>query len=162
LIVPYQVFATADGELMIAAANDGLFRRFCELIGRPDLAADPRFATNPDRLAHREELLVPLRERLVEETSAYWLDTLEGVPVAPVQDLVEVGAHPQTRANGMLQTVDGLEAVAAPLQLDGERLEHRLPPPRLGQHSAELLRELGYDDAYVGALVRDGVVGSRP
>jgi crotonobetainyl-CoA:carnitine CoA-transferase CaiB-like acyl-CoA transferase len=162
LIVPYQVFATADGELMIAAANDGLFRRFCELIGRPELAADPRFATNPDRLAHRDELLVPLRERLAEETSAYWLDTLDGVPVAPVQDLVEVAAHPQTRANGMLQPVDGVEAVAAPLQVDGERLGHRLPPPRLGQHSAELLRELGYGDADVEALVRDGVVGSRP
>jgi crotonobetainyl-CoA:carnitine CoA-transferase CaiB-like acyl-CoA transferase len=162
LIVPYEVFTTADGELMIAAANDGLFRRFCELIDRPGLAVDPRFETNPDRLAHRDELLVPLRERLAEETSAYWLDTLEGVPVAPVQDLVEVGAHPQTRANGMLQTVGGVDAVASPLQVDGERLEHRLPPPRLGQHSGELLRELGYADADVEALVRDGVVGSRP
>jgi crotonobetainyl-CoA:carnitine CoA-transferase CaiB-like acyl-CoA transferase len=162
LIVPYEVFATADGELMIAAANDGLFRRFCELIGLPELASDPRFATNPDRLAHREELLVPLRERLARETSTHWLETLEGVPVAPVQDLVEVGAHPQTRANEMLQAVGDVEAVAAPLQVDGERLQHRLPPPRLGQHSAELLRELGYADADIDALVRDGVVGSRP
>jgi crotonobetainyl-CoA:carnitine CoA-transferase CaiB-like acyl-CoA transferase len=162
LIVPYEAFATADGQLMIAAANDGLFRRLCERLGLPELAADARFATNPDRLAHRDELLIVLRERLAQETSAYWLDTLEGVPVAPVQDLVEVGAHPQTRANGMLQAVEGIEAIAAPLQVDGKRLEHRLPPPRLGQHSAELLRELGYSDADVEALVRDGVVGSRP
>jgi crotonobetainyl-CoA:carnitine CoA-transferase CaiB-like acyl-CoA transferase len=162
LITPYEVFATADGELMIAAANDGLFRLLCERIGLPGLAADSRFATNPDRLEHRDELLPQIRARLAEEPSAHWLEVLEGIPVAPVQDLVEVGAHPQTRAGGMLQEVGGVEAVAAPLQVDGERLEHRLPPPRLGEHSAAVLAELGYSEADVQALVRDGVVGSRP
>ena len=81
LIAPYEVFATADGELMIAAANDGLFRRFCERIGLANLADDPRFATNPDRLAHREELLPPIRARLAERPSAEWLQALEGIPV---------------------------------------------------------------------------------
>ncbi len=162
LIAPYEVFATADGELMIAAANDGLFRLLCERIGSPELADDPRFVTNPDRLAHREELLSRLRERLAQETSAYWLETLRGIPAAPVQDLVEVGAHPQTRAGGMLQDVGGIEAVAAPLQIDGGRLEHRLAPPRLGEHSREVLVELGYSDEDIGALARDGVVGSPP
>src|SRR5581483_8019177 len=103
LIAPYEVFATADGELMIAAANDRLFRTLCERIDRPELADDPRFATNPDRLAHRDELLPLVRERLRAHPSSYWLGRLRGIPVAPVQDLVEVGAHPQTASSGMLQ-----------------------------------------------------------
>jgi crotonobetainyl-CoA:carnitine CoA-transferase CaiB-like acyl-CoA transferase len=164
LIAPYEVFATADGELMIAAANDRLFGLLCERIGRPELAGDPRFRTNPDRLVNREELVAALRERLAAESSAHWLEQLAGIPVAPVQDLAEVGAHPQTRANGMLQGVEGVEAeaVAAPLQVDGERLAHRLPPPLLGEHSAEVLHELGYGDADIEALVRGGIVGSAP
>jgi crotonobetainyl-CoA:carnitine CoA-transferase CaiB-like acyl-CoA transferase len=160
LIVPYEVFATADGELMIAAANDRLFRTLVERIGRPELADDPRFLTNPDRLEHRQVLLPAIRERLLEHPSAYWLEVLAGIPVAPVQDLVEVGSHPQTRANGMLQDADGRQVVAAPLEVDGERLAHRLPPPRLGQHSADVLTELGYRADEVAALVQRGVVGS--
>jgi crotonobetainyl-CoA:carnitine CoA-transferase CaiB-like acyl-CoA transferase len=107
LIAPYEVFPTADGELMIAAANDGLFARLCGAIGRPELVDDPRFHTNPDRLAHREELLPLIRERLVERTSAEWLVALEGIPVAPVQDVAEAAAHEQTRATGIVQDLDG-------------------------------------------------------
>lgn len=160
LVAPYEVFATADGELMIAAANDRLFRSLCNRLGLDSLADDPRFATNPDRLAHRDELLPPIRERLAQQTSAHWLESLAGIPVAPVQDLVEVGAHPQTRASGMLQEAGGLEAVAAPLQIDGARLEHRLAPPLLGEHSAEVLAELGCTDDEIAALIDDGVVAS--
>jgi crotonobetainyl-CoA:carnitine CoA-transferase CaiB-like acyl-CoA transferase len=161
LIAPYEVFPTADGELMIAAANDGLFARLCERIGLPELAEDRRFRTNPDRVANREELLPPIRERLRRRTSAEWLVALEGIPVAPVQDLVEVAGHPQTRAAGMLQPEDGVEAVAPPLRVDGERLQHRRPPPLLGEHSREVLGELGYPDDEVEALLADRVVGSR-
>src|SRR4051794_30601834 len=93
LIAPYEVFPTQDGELMIAAANDGLFVRFCERIGLPELAEDPRFRTNPDRLANRDALLLPIRARLAERTSAHWLETLDGIPVAPVQDIAEAAAH---------------------------------------------------------------------
>ena len=162
LIAPYEVFPTADGELMIAAANDGLFRTLCERIGLPGLAGDPRFATNPDRLAHRDELLPPIRERLGTETSAHWLEVLAGIPAAPVQDLVEVGANPQTRASGMLDELGGLESVLAPLRLDGERLRHASPPPLLGQHSREVLRELGYAEDEVAALIERRVVASSP
>jgi formyl-CoA transferase/CoA:oxalate CoA-transferase len=160
LIAPYEVFSTSDGELMIAAANDRLFRLLCERIGRPELADDPRFLTNPDRLVNRELLLPAIRERLAAQTSAQWLEALAGIPVAPVQDLAAVGAHPQTRANGMLQQVDGLDAVASPLQVDDERLGHRLPPPLLGEHSIEVLRELGYAQHDIDALVGRGIVGS--
>jgi len=160
LIAPYEVFATSDGELMVAAANDRLFRTLCDRIGLPELADDPRFATNPDRLAHRGELLPPIRARLQAEPSAYWLERLAGIPVAPVQDLVEVGEHPQTRASGMLAQVGGVESVLPPLRLDGERLAHDAPPPLLGQHSREVLQEVGYTGEEIDALVARGVVGS--
>jgi crotonobetainyl-CoA:carnitine CoA-transferase CaiB-like acyl-CoA transferase len=157
LIVPYEVFPTADGELMIAAANDRLFARLCEAIGRPELVTDPRFRTNPDRVANRDALLPLVRERLAEHPSAHWLDALDGIPVAPVQDLAEVAVHEQTRATGMLQALDGIATVAEPLQVDGERVAHRSPPPLLGQHSAEVLAELGYSAAEIADLVATGV-----
>jgi crotonobetainyl-CoA:carnitine CoA-transferase CaiB-like acyl-CoA transferase len=160
LIVPYEVFATSDGELMIAAANDGLFRLLCERIGRPELANDPRFLTNPDRVVNREHLLPEIRERLAVRTSAHWLEALAGIPVAPVQDLAAAGNHPQTRANGMLQEIEGVEVVASPLQVDDERFAHRLPPPLLGEHSCQVLRELGYSEDDIDALVLAGTVGS--
>ena len=145
---------------MIAAANDRLFRLLCERIGAPELADDPRFLTNPDRVVNREQLLPPIRDRLAAGTSAHWLAALAGIPVAPVQELAEAGEHPQTRANRMLEEVDGRRAVASPLQVDGERFDHELPPPLLGQHSAEVLAELGYGRDAIDALVRAGTVGS--
>src|SRR2546430_8942912 len=87
LIAPYEVFPTLDGELMIAAANDGLFARLCERIELPELAEDPRFRTNPDRLANRDALLPPIRERLAQRPSPPWLTVLEEIPVAPVQEV---------------------------------------------------------------------------
>ena len=160
LIAPYEVFATSDGQLMIGAANDRLFRLLCERLGCPELADDGRFRTNPDRVVNRQLLMPEIRSRIAAHSSAHWLEALAGIPVAPVQNLAEVAEHPETRANGMLQDVDGIEAVASPLQVDGERLAHRLPPPTLGQHSAEVLRELGYSDDVIAALVQGGIVGS--
>jgi crotonobetainyl-CoA:carnitine CoA-transferase CaiB-like acyl-CoA transferase len=160
LIAPYEVFRTADGELMIAAANDRLFAQLCERIGLPGLADDPRFATNPERVAHREELLPPIRDRLAERPSAEWLRLLDGIPAAPVQDLPQVAQHEQVRAVGMIGDVGGVETVGVPLQIDGERLAHDGGPPTLGRHSAEVLIELGYSEAEVATLVGEGVVVS--
>jgi crotonobetainyl-CoA:carnitine CoA-transferase CaiB-like acyl-CoA transferase len=152
LIVPYEVFPTSDGELMISAANDKLFSELAERIGCSELADDARFRTNPDRIANRDALLPLIRERLAAQPSAYWLERLEGIPVAPVQDLAQVAQHEQTRASGMLQALDGVETVALPLQVDRERVEHRTPPPLLGRDSAAILAELGYSDDEIADL----------
>jgi crotonobetainyl-CoA:carnitine CoA-transferase CaiB-like acyl-CoA transferase len=157
LITPYEVFPTQDGELMIAAANDGLFVQLCKRIGLPALAEDPRFRTNPDRLANRDALLPPIRARLAEEPSAHWLDVLEGIPVAPVQDIAQAGAHEQTRAVGIVQELAGLETLALPLEIDSERVGHHDAPPTLGAHSADVLAELGYSEAEIDTLVAAGV-----
>ena len=162
LIAPYEVFETADGALMIAAANDRLFSELCERIGLPGLADDPRFATNPDRLANRAELLPPIREQLATRPSADWLGILEGIPVAPVQNLAEVAQHEQIRAVGMIGEVDGVETVGVPLQIDGERIGHDAGPPTLGRDSLAVLAELGYSESEVATLVAEGVVVSSP
>lgn len=163
LIAPYQVFASADGELMIAAANDRLFVALCEALELPGLAREPRFATNPQRVEHREDLVPVLAERLAGETSATWLDRLAraGVPAAPVQDVAQVAEHEQTRALGIVQELGGHRAVAPPLSIDGERLALPSPPPRLGEHSAGVLAEAGYSRDEIAALVAAGVTRVR-
>ncbi|HVM17209.1 MAG TPA: CoA transferase [Gaiellaceae bacterium] len=160
LIAPYEVFATSDGALMVAAANDRLYLALCDALELPELTADPRFATNPLRVEHRDALLPPLRARLRERPSAEWLRRLEaaGVPAAPVRDVGEVAAHPQTRALGILQPLDGGESVGIPFAADGERPPYPSPPPLLGEHSAEVLAEAGYSDEEVAELARSGAV----
>ena len=160
LIAPYEAFEAADGSLLVAAANDRLFAALCDALELPEVAADPRFATNPLRVEHREALLPPLRSRFRERGAAEWLERLEraGVPAAPVREIPEVAEHEQTRALGILQRLDGADSVGVPFALDGERPPYRSPPPLLGEHSAEVLAEAGYSPEEVAALVADGVV----
>lgn len=165
LIAPYQVFRTLDGELMVVAGNDRLFRALCEATGRPDLADDPRFATNPLRAANRAELIPELETRFAAEPSGVWLERLReaGVPAAPVQDVAQVAESEQTHALGILQELAGFRTVALPLSADGERVVYSSPPPALGEHSAEILAEAGYSDAEIAELAAAGVtrLGSR-
>ncbi len=159
-IAPYQVFPAADGGLMITAANDGLFARLTEAIGLPELAVDARFRTNPDRVANREALVDALSARLREKTRAAWLERLEaaGVPAAPVQDIGEVAADPQTEAIGILQHLAGFTTLGPAFSADGERPGYPSPPPRVGSHSGEVLAEVGYSEDEIASLAADGIV----
>jgi crotonobetainyl-CoA:carnitine CoA-transferase CaiB-like acyl-CoA transferase len=165
IISPYQAFETADGWMMVAAANDRQFASLCDELGRPDLVEDPRFRTNPDRVHHRDELAATLADRLRGERTVVWLGRLAaaGVPAAPVQDLAQVVADAQTEALGLLQplphpAVPELRLVALPLRAGGERVRHRTPSPALGEHTGEILAEAGYTPAEIDALRAAGAV----
>jgi len=159
-IAPYQVFPTADGGLMITAANDGLFRRLVEAIGLPGLADDPRFATNPDRVRNRPELAEALSARLREDTRAAWLEKLTAarVPAAPVQDIGEVAADPQLEAVGILQRLGPFTTLGPAFSVDGERPQYASPPPSLGEHSEAILREAGYSAEDISAMAAEGII----
>ena len=159
-IVPYQAFAAADGELLVAAANDRLFAALCDVLDLPELPEDERFATNLARVEHREELVALLGARFATEPRAVWLERLgqAGVPAAPVQDVGEVARHEQTRVLGLLQDLGSYTTVAPPLSVEGERVPHRSPAPALGEHTAEVLAEAGYAEAEVAELSAAGVV----
>jgi crotonobetainyl-CoA:carnitine CoA-transferase CaiB-like acyl-CoA transferase len=147
-IVPYQLFGASDRPFILAAGNDRLFARTCEVIGRPELAGDERFATNEARVRHRDELIPMLEQAFATRSAGEWLSALEGasVPCAPVRTMDEVFLSPEGAA--ALQEVHDpirglLRLVADPIRVDGEVSPARLPPPGLGEHTEEILAELG-------------------
>ncbi|MBA3792843.1 MAG: CoA transferase [Rubrobacter sp.] len=141
-IVPYQTFDASDKQIALAVGNDAQFGRLCEIMGLPDLADDERYATNPDRVANREELVALLQERFSERTSDEWVEKVRGagVPCGPVNALADVFQDEHVLGSGMLQKVEHpaagmLRMLASPVLVDGERLPVRRPPPTLGEHS---------------------------
>jgi len=169
-IVPYDTFPASDGHFIIAVGNDGQFARMCEVMGRPDWAADPRFAKNVDRVRNRKTLMPLIEEITLTRSSAEWIAALEeiAVPCGPVNTLSEVFTDPQTLAREMrisLPHAGGPEGqvdlIGNPLKMSDTPVSYRQAPPRLGEHTDEVLRDtLGLDDQQIAALRACGAVGS--
>jgi len=135
-IVPYQVYATADGFMVLAVGNDGQFRSMARAIGRPELALDDRFATNPARVKHRDALNNILEPLFAGSSKSHWTDLFRqnGVPATPVQNVAEVFQDPQVLARGQVVHHEsiGLKTLGSPVLFEGQRLASPLPPPALG------------------------------
>ncbi len=164
-IVPYDTYATADGYVNIAAGNDSLWRRFCGAFGLEALIDDPRCRTNPDRVGNRDVVNALVSEALRTVTSAEAVRRCDecGVPCGPIQDVAEVFADPQVHDQELVRevehpTVGSLALTGFPYHFHGTPLEIRHPPPLLGQHTAEVLAELGYDAEQIEALIAMGAV----
>ncbi|HMM55413.1 MAG TPA: CaiB/BaiF CoA-transferase family protein [Candidatus Desulfobacillus sp.] len=166
-IVPYQVFASADGHLVLAVGNDAQFARFCALAGRAELAADARFASNRDRVRHRDALIPLLEPLLRARTTQEWVAALEaaGVPCGPINRLDEVFDDAQVRHRGMRQemahpTAGQVPLVTSPIRLSATPPEYGAPPPLLGQHTRQVLREmLGLGEDELERLRQCGAIG---
>ena len=169
MVAPYQVVPPRDGELMVAGGNDRLFAALCGVLGLDELVDDERFRTNPDRVRNREELVTIVSARLAERDSAEWqkLLTEAGIPVAPVADVADIVTSPQTEALEMLQPLEheripDFRLPALPLSFDRERASFRSAPPAVGQHTAELLEEAGFEPDEIATLAADGVIRVGP
>ncbi len=168
-IVPYQVFACADGHLILAVGNDGQFARFCAVAGMPQWAEDPRFVRNADRVRHRG-VLVPLIEPVMRtRTQREWLAGLEaaGVPCGPIHKLDAVFADPQVRARGLELSLPHplagrVPLVGPPMKLSATPATPERAPPLLGEHTASVLqRRLGMSDETLAGLAAKGIIGVR-
>jgi crotonobetainyl-CoA:carnitine CoA-transferase CaiB-like acyl-CoA transferase len=148
-VVPYEVFATADGHVILAVGNDSQFASFCQAAGRPELATDARYATMPERIRNRGELIPLLREIMKGRASKEWLARLEAtnVPCGPINNYQEVFEDPQVRHRGLKVEIPHSSGVpcptvASPMHFSETPVEYNLPPPLLGQHTREVLGEL--------------------
>lgn len=165
--MPYQVFPSADGHLIVTVGNDGQFRRFCQVLGCEEWADDPRFATNSARVAYRDALIPDISKLLAMRTTDNWLAELEtaGVPCGPINTLDKVFDDPQVRHRGMRLPLPHPKAgqvdlVGNPIRIDGQRLAAETPPPALGEHSEEVLSQLlGLDEETLAGLRERGVIG---
>jgi crotonobetainyl-CoA:carnitine CoA-transferase CaiB-like acyl-CoA transferase len=165
-IVPYQVFEVADGHLILAVGNDAQFTRFCQVAGCPELPLDERFATNANRVRHRQVLVPLLAQTLLQRSRSDWLSALEAakVPCGPINNMADVFADPQVLHRQMTAKInhplsDALELVSSPMKLSQTPVQLRRPPPLLGQHTDEVLAELGFDQAQRQRLREEGVLG---
>jgi len=164
-IVPYQVFEVADGHMILAVGNDSQFAKFCEVAGAQQIAQDPRFARNAERVRHRGTLVPLLAALMKARTRTDWLTALEAakVPCGPINDLADVFADPHVQARDMTVSLPhplagDVTLVASPIKLSATPVQYQRPPPLLGEHTAEVLREFGVDAAGLEALRRSHAV----
>jgi len=165
-IVPYEVFAAADGHIILAVGNDSQFASFCRVAGREDLAQDPRFNTNPQRVKNRGVLIPIVQEVVRQRSKGAWIGALEAasVPCGPINNMQEVFENPQVRHRGMRVDIPhpagvAWATVASPMRFSETPVTYDVPPPLLGQHTCEVLGGvLGLGDDEIAALSAQGVV----
>jgi crotonobetainyl-CoA:carnitine CoA-transferase CaiB-like acyl-CoA transferase len=164
-IVPYETFATADGQLAIAVGSERQWARFCSALELPQLAGDPRFATNGDRVAHRDALRPVLADQFASRSTAAWLELLEAaeIPCGPIRGVLEALESAQAQADAMNVEVDHpllgrLRQVGVPFKFSATPATVRTAPPLLGEHSEQILAELGYDAAVIEHLRAERVI----
>ena len=164
-IVPYQVFEVSDGHVIVAVGNDGQFAKFCDVAGHPEVARDPRYARNADRVRHRDVLVPVLAAWMKTRTRGQWLAALEAakVPCGPINDLADVFADPQVQVRGMTVEMPhplagNVRLVASPMKFSDTPVQYRLPPPLLGEHTEAVLAEIGVAADELASLRADGVV----
>ena len=164
-IVPYRTFTTADGELVVAVGNDAQFLALCETLGHTEWAADTRFARNEDRVRHRQEIESLIAARIVTRTRADWIEAMSavGIPNGPVNSVAEALSSPHALAREMVTdivhpTIGSFRSLGLPMRMSETPTSIRRHPPLLGEHTDEVLFELGYDEETVGEMRADGIV----
>ena len=166
-IVPYEAFPASDGYIILGVGNDGQYARFCQFAGRPELATDPRFATNELRVRNRHDLIPVLRQLISSMPRDHWLKGLEplGVPCSPINRIDQVFDDPQVRQRGMEITLphplapEPIHLLASPMRFSDTPVDYRHAPPTLGQHTGEVFGDwLGLDEAEIRRLREAGIV----
>jgi crotonobetainyl-CoA:carnitine CoA-transferase CaiB-like acyl-CoA transferase len=160
-IVPYQTFETADQPIIVAVGNERQFARLADICGHPEWATDPRFASNAERVANREEIVALISEAIRHRPAAEWLDQLEAaaIPAGPINRVTQALNDVQAQHRQMVRAIAGIPLVGSPVRLDGERQDSDLPPPGLGEHTREIVEALGLTDADIADLQAAGVIG---
>ena len=160
-IVPYQPFDAADKPLIVAVGNDRQFSKLAELCGHPEWATDERFATNAARVGNRAELVRLIGDCLRQKSAGEWFEKLDaaGIPAGPINTIREALADVQAQHRQMIRTIAGMPLIGSPMRIDGDRTDSELPPPALGQHTAEVLDGLSLRTSEVERLREAGVIG---
>jgi formyl-CoA transferase len=162
LAAPYEALKTADGHLVVGVNNQKLWKRFCEALGAPDLADEENYALPHKRIANRDALQARLESLLTADTTDAWVSRISGfgVPCGPINTIAEALADPHVEARGFLQEVDGRRFPRAPLVMSKTPVAISRGPAGLGQHTAEVLRAAGYDEAAIADLVQQKVIST--
>jgi crotonobetainyl-CoA:carnitine CoA-transferase CaiB-like acyl-CoA transferase len=166
-IVPYQTFKTADGDIILAIGNDTQYRKFCELAGRPELADNPNYVVNEQRVLNRAALIPLVAECMAGHTTDWWVESLRarGVPCGRVNTLEQVFNHDQIKHRNLVREVPDsngklIKTIASPINLSETPLQYNSASPDLSQHGATILSDdLGYSDDKIKQLIKGGIVG---